>query len=245
MPLSPPPLLPPPPSISLSPYLCIFTKSSGDMENYNISDFPFGAYCSKSRASTHLVVAAFLQRACSRDSSKTNIDFSKHRIVGMTPDGYPIACLTPSVGLLYRPGSHPSRQPTHQTSNSDIDPLCILPFAPLFQRERVKDLKATLPSPSPILDDATTATNSDQEAQKEQKVWETLTQQGITTAHVEHHPLDDALAFKYHPSTQTRSSRVIPLECHLSWSYGTGYKGFEFFTFPAFRMNNKTIPENV
>jgi hypothetical protein len=121
---------------------------------------------------------------------------------------------------------------------------CILPFAPLFQQERLKDFKIAVIDP--ILGGAVAKANSDQEAQKEQTVWEVLTQQGITTAHLERHPLDDALAFKDYLSTQTRSSRVIPLEVQLSVPPTTSQAlMLTSFVFPAFRMKGETIPEDV
>ena len=216
------------------------------MDKYNISDLPLGARCSKSRASTDLVVAPFLQRACNRASSTTEIDFSKHRIVGMTPDGYPVVCLMPCL-LLCISGNHPSGLPTHQASNSDKFPRLILPFAPLFQEERAKDFEITIAESIPISGDADarTAVNSNREARRERKVWETLILQGITTAHIYHHPLDGSLAFKNYRSTQTRSNRVIPLERHLVESPHNPGGTFKFFAFPAFRMDNVTISEDV
>ena len=245
MPLSSPPLLPHSSTFHLPLSLHLqFHQDSRNMDDYNISDLPLGARCSKSRASTDLVVAPFLQRACNRASSTTEIDFSKHRIAGMTPDGYPVVCLMPCL-LLCVPGNDPTGVPTHQASNSDKFPQCILPFAPLFQEERAKDFETTITESASILGDARTTVNSNREARRERKVWEILIRQGIKANHIYHHPLDDALAFKNYPSKQTRSSRIVPLECHLIESHHSSEGSFKFFAFPAFRMDNVTISEDV
>jgi len=120
-----------------------------------------------------------------------------------------------------------------------------LPFAPLFQEDRVKNFKITLTNSPPIAGEATTAVNRGRVARKERKVWRTLALKGITTAHLEHHPLDGAIAFKNYPSTQTRSSRIIPLEYHLVKQHDISQGVFKFFALPAFRLNSETITEDV
>lgn len=137
---------------------------------------------------------------------------------------------------------------THVPAGSATPTKYIVPFATLFQEERLKDLKLAIIDAhlGPVPNSTDLKERLDQEKVKEEKSWVALTEHGLTASHMESHPLDGILAFQDYPSTTTRLNRLIPFETQVSSSTNLYTElSFTSFALPVFKMDEELASDDA